>query len=83
MNDDTKITGTHVLLAFFAGAAVGAVVAALTAPESGPETRERLRGWASDAQDHVPVTLRGAYSRASSAARQAFADTLHRESPRA
>jgi gas vesicle protein len=81
MYDDDRINGTHVLLAFLAGAVVGAVVAALSAPESGPETRHRIKSWASDAQERVPRAVRGAYTRAASAARKAFADSLERETP--
>ncbi|MBQ8837778.1 MAG: YtxH domain-containing protein [Bacteroidales bacterium] len=37
------------ILTFIAGAAVGAVVALLTAPDSGARTREKLRNGAADA----------------------------------
>lgn len=37
------------ILAFVAGAAVGAVVALLMAPDSGAKTREKIRSGAADA----------------------------------
>ncbi len=75
-DDDAK--GTSLLLAFLAGAVAGAAIAVLTSPQSGPETRNQLRGWASDAGEQIPRRMRGAYARASDAARQAFNDALDR-----
>ena len=61
MNDDMNARGTSntgmVLMGFALGAAVGAGVALLLAPESGSKTRERLastaRRWSKDAGDTV------------------------------
>ena len=59
MNDDSNARGYSntgmVLMGFALGAAVGAGVALLLAPESGSKTRERLassaRRWSKDAGD--------------------------------
>ncbi len=70
------------MLAFLAGAAAGAAVALLTAPEPGRDVRGRLRDWARDAQDRVeklPGAVREAAGRASTAARSAFEETYTRD----
>ena len=75
MRDDNCYSGAHLLLAFIAGGIAGAAVALLSAPQSGPQTRDSLRGLAKDAQGKavkVPVALRRAYSDASDAAKKAF-----------
>lgn len=70
-----RFSGSHVLVAFLAGAAAGAVVALLTAPKSGRETREDIkdfgRNFAGTAQK-VPGALRSA----STAAAEAFTETM-------
>ena len=49
MSDGTREgSAAGVMLAFLAGAAVGAGLALLLAPRSGRETREKLRGWMDD-----------------------------------
>ena len=66
-------------LAFLLGAAAGATVALLTAPQSGRETRERIKDLARDAAGEakrVPSTLSDAYGRAGRAAREAFLRAL-------
>ena len=86
MYDDDSINGTHVLLAFLAGTVAGAAIALLSAPQTGSETRQSLRGLASGAGDRastVPDTLRGAYGKAASAARDAFSRALSRHGVRA
>lgn len=69
----------ELILAFLLGAAAGATVALLTAPQSGRETRDRIkdlaRGAADDAK-RVPSTLSDAYGRAARAAREAFLRAL-------
>jgi gas vesicle protein len=66
MSEPQKTSGASLLLAFLAGAAAGAVVALLTAPRNGQETRESLGSW----------VRRGgpgdAVARAARAARDAF-----------
>jgi len=79
MDEINRTNPAVVLLAFLAGAVAGAAVALLTAPQSGRETRSRLKGLAKDATGrapHVPEALSAAYARASRAARQAFNETL-------
>jgi len=83
----SEISRSHpagLLLAFLAGAVTGAAVALLTAPQSGRETRKRLKGVAQDATRsavRVPPTLNEAYSRAARAARQAFIEVLEARAP--
>ena len=45
------LSGTSVLLAFLAGAAVGAVAVLLTTPKTGTEMRATLRDWAKTLSD--------------------------------
>jgi len=42
MNQETSTPVSTILLSFVAGAAVGAIVAALTTPKTGPQVREDL-----------------------------------------
>ena len=82
MKDDNAYTGAHLLIAFLAGAAAGAAVAMLTAPQSGTDTRDTIRGWARDAQGkatRVPGALKEAYAHAAQAAREAFTKALNEE----
>ena len=79
MDETNRTNPGVVLLAFLAGAVTGALVALLTAPQSGRETRSRLKELARDAAGkapHLPEALSDAYARASRAARQAFNETL-------
>ena len=50
---DEKCQGSNVLVAFLVGAAVGGGIALLTAPRSGRETREKLRGLAGETRDRI------------------------------
>ncbi len=71
------------MLAFLAGAVSGACVALLTAPQSGGETRERLRGWSRETQaraGRVPQAMHSAFRRASTAALDAFTEALDERS---
>ena len=82
MRDDNCYGGAHLLLAFLAGGVAGAAVALLSAPQSGPDARGTLRGWARTAQGkavRVPDALRNAYNDASAAARKAFVEALAQE----
>ena len=79
MSTENRYSGAHLMLAFLAGAVGGACAALLTAPQSGSEARDSLRGWAREAQGsagRVPEALRSAYQRASVAAKQAFTEAL-------
>lgn len=43
MSEHNGFSGTHIFIAFLAGAAAGAAVALLTTPTTGSENREKLR----------------------------------------
>ena len=62
---------TPLLVAFLAGAAVGAVTALLTAPRSGRETRARLGDAVRTARDRTTLVVGGAYDRATRAMKAA------------
>jgi gas vesicle protein len=64
------------VLPFLAGAAAGVVVALLTAPQSGRDTRKKLKVLAGRAK-RVPPALQAAYKRASEAGKETFTRTLH------
>lgn len=52
MTED-KCQGGNLFVAFLVGAAVGGGIALLTAPRSGRETREKLRGLAGETRDRI------------------------------
>jgi gas vesicle protein len=84
MSETNRSPSAGLFLAFLAGAVTGAAVALLTAPQSGGETRRRLKGLARDAADragHVPPALNEAYARAARAARRAFIESLDDKAP--
>jgi len=71
--------GSHVLVAFLAGAAAGAIIAYLSAPESGRRSRERLKKTARSAERaarEAPARLRDSWFRAADAARSILEDAL-------
>jgi len=79
MSNGNRYSGAHLLLAFLAGAATGAVAALLNAPSSGREARDNVREWARGAQGKatlVPGALREAADRAMQAAKIAFNEAL-------
>jgi len=79
MNEIRRTDPATVFLAFLAGAVTGAAVALLTAPQSGRETRDRLKALARDAAGgaaRATPRLGDAYARAARAARQAFSEAL-------
>lgn len=79
MRDDNCYSGAHLLIAFIAGGIAGAAVALLSAPQSGPQTRDTIRGLARDAQGKavkIPTALRRAYADASDAAKKAFSESF-------
>lgn len=70
----------NMLLMFLAGAAVGAVVLALTTPKSGPELRGDIKDLARRAKrksDELVVTASGAFDGLKGCSRQAAADLEH------
>jgi gas vesicle protein len=50
---EEKCSGSNVLVALLIGAAVGGGIALLTAPRSGRETREKLRGLAGETSERI------------------------------
>jgi gas vesicle protein len=78
MSDDRR-SSLDLVLAFLLGAAAGATVALLTAPQSGKESREKLKQLARDAAGEaarIPERAGDAYARAARAAREAFVRAL-------
>lgn len=76
---DSGRSSLDLILAFVLGAAAGATVALLTAPQSGRESRQKLKDLARDAAgglDRVPDLVGEAYDRAAQAAREAFVRAL-------
>src|SRR3989442_7871933 len=72
-----------IVLSFLTGAATGAVVALLTAPQSGRDTRRKLKHITEDLADkaaRVPPALQAAYRRATEAG-QGPVCPYHRENP--
>jgi gas vesicle protein len=53
MADEQRVSTVTVVVAFLAGAALGAIAALLLAPQSGEETRRRLRSAAKEASERV------------------------------
>ena len=53
MADDRGSSAAAVVLVFLSGAALGAVAALLLAPQTGRESREKLRGYARRAEDNL------------------------------
>ncbi len=70
MAKEQESSAGSVLLAFIAGAAVGAAVALLFAPASGEETREYLGQRAREGRDRASEVARQGREMASEAARQ-------------
>ena len=84
MSDTSRSQAAGIVLAFLAGAVSGAVVALLTAPRSGRDTRGRLKDIARDAAGktvRVPPALHQAYGRAADAARRAFVEAFEPKAP--
>ncbi|MDO9079939.1 MAG: YtxH domain-containing protein [Desulfuromonadales bacterium] len=50
---EEKCNGSNVLVALLIGAAVGGGIALLTAPRSGRETRDKLRGLAGETSERI------------------------------
>lgn len=72
MSENGRYSGAHLLVAFVAGAAAGAAVALLTAPQSGRESREQVRAWTSDLGEkasRATGAVQNAYGRATEAAK--------------
>ena len=79
MSENNRYGAAHLLVAFVAGAAAGAAVALLTAPQSGRESREQVRAWASDLGEQASRAtgaVQSAYGRAAGAAKDAFTQAM-------
>jgi gas vesicle protein len=77
MAERDGFSGFGVFLAFLGGAAAGAAVALLYAPQSGEETRDQLLGYANQGKDkvqRVPAALKSAYTQATEVAKDAFTE---------
>jgi len=73
------------MLYFLAGIAAGATVALLTAPQSGRETRRKLKRVKDDVSDRaarVGAAIEEAYRRATEAGKKGFVHTLNGTSAR-
>jgi len=84
MTDTRGFSGSHLLIAFATGAAAGAVVALVTAPRTGKETREALQGWADDVRgkaERLPRAMGAAVERGTKAGKEAFAESYRGNSP--
>jgi gas vesicle protein len=78
MSETVRSLSSGVVL-FLAGAATGAAVALLTAPQSGRDTRRKLKQVTDDLADRaarVPPALQAAYRRATEAGKEAFVQSL-------
>jgi gas vesicle protein len=79
MSDTVRNHTGGIVLSFLAGAATGAAVALLTAPQSGRDTRRKLKHFTEDLAERatrVPPALQEAYRRATEAGKEAFVRTL-------
>lgn len=75
MRENHGYSGTHLMIAFAGGAAVGAAVALLTTPRTGRETRELIADKARSGKE-TAQRLPGAVKSAGSAAREAFSEAI-------
>jgi gas vesicle protein len=87
MNQNAGNHGSRTLLYFFlAGAATGATVALLTAPQSGAETRRKLKQakeHLADRASRVGSAIGEAYRSASTAGKEGFVRTMNGSPARA
>jgi gas vesicle protein len=82
MSTERDFSTGQFVVAFLSGAAVGAVVTLLTAPQSGRKTRQQIAGAARTARDEmgrIPPAIKDAYLKASDAAKEAFSETYRKE----
>ncbi len=73
------------LIAFACGAAAGAVAGIITAPRSGRETRQQLRGFAqrvSNKARRLPQAMSESVDRMAQAGKDTFTDSYPRTAPR-
>ena len=82
MYETRSFTGMNCTMAFAAGALVGSIVALLTAPRTGRETRDALNYWTRDISDkasRLPRAVRQAVDRGREAGVQAFNETYREQ----
>ena len=84
---ETRNGARGIALWFLAGAAAGAAVALLTAPQTGRDARRKLKHATQRLADQavrMPPAVKAAYKRASQAGKEAFVRTLEEQavSPR-
>jgi len=82
MYETRSFSGMNCTMAFAAGALVGSIVAILTAPRTGRETRDALNTWTRDISDkasRLPRAVRQAVDRGREAGRQAFTETYNEQ----
>ena len=82
MYETRSFSGMNCTMAFAAGALVGSIVAILTAPRTGRETRDALNTWTRDITDkasRLPRAVRQAVDRGREAGVQAFTDSYRTE----
>ena len=81
MDQKTPVThDSRTMLYFLAGITAGAAVALLTAPQSGRETRRKLKQVKDDVTDRasrVGAAIGEAYRRATEAGKEGFVHTLN------
>jgi gas vesicle protein len=80
MYETRSFSGMNCTIAFAAGAIAGSLVALLTAPRTGRETRDALNTWTRDLSDkasRLPNAVRQAVDRGREAGRQAFTDAYN------
>ncbi|HJQ98443.1 MAG TPA: YtxH domain-containing protein [Candidatus Polarisedimenticolaceae bacterium] len=82
MYETRSFSGMNCTMAFIGGAVVGSIVALLTAPRTGRETRDALNYWTRDVADkasRLPRAVREAVDRGREAGRQAFTESYRTE----
>ncbi|HEV8120682.1 MAG TPA: YtxH domain-containing protein [Candidatus Polarisedimenticolia bacterium] len=75
------MSNTRIMMLFLAGAATGAAVALLTAPQSGRETRRKLKQATDDLvkqASRVGSAVQEAYRRGTEAGKEAFVHKMNR-----
>lgn len=75
MNAILRSHSSGLVISFLLGAATGAAIALLTTPQSGRDTRRKLKEFAGDLADRaarVPSAMRTAGREAAATAREAF-----------
>lgn len=83
MNENNGFTGGQIALAFAGGAAAGAIIALLTAPQSGAKTRADIRDRAlasTESMTRLPRAVQGAVGAASDAFTESLAKAVDHRS---